>query len=173
MGPGPFPVWRSTRIMTMTMTMITRLVSSRAHKTRSGVHTGLGLFHVWRIARLMHHDNDHSSCQFSDTKLGVESTGLGLFPVWRNARIMTMTMTMILVLSSSLTQNSEWRVQALAYSLFGRRPARIWRDTRVMQNKCFKVFPCRPRVTWNEVGLHLTMTLPMITCSVGFLNTKH
>ena len=99
----------------MTVTMITRPVNSLYTQLRIEC-TGLGPV---CLAKYSHHVNEHSSCQSSDTKLGVESTGLGLFPVWRTARIMSMTMTMILVLSSSPTQNSEWRVQALAYSLFG------------------------------------------------------
>ena len=115
MGLGPFPVWRSTRITTMNNDDVQSFCQHRVHSALNRVD---GPWPVPCLAKYSHHDNDHSSCQFSDTKLGVESTGLGLFPVWRTARIMTMTMTMILVLSISPTQNSEWRVQALAYSLF-------------------------------------------------------
>ena len=36
MGLGPFPVWKSVRAMTRTITMITRPVSSRQSKRRAG-----------------------------------------------------------------------------------------------------------------------------------------
>ena len=54
-------------------------------------------------------------------------------------------MELALSVHTALTCQSAW---AVAHSLLGEH-------VRIMQETSVQVFMCKPRATWNEVGLHL------------------